>query len=158
VRRGVIPPKFGSPYIPFNRADPIYGGKVMKTSIVNGCNCPIVSDNSGLLYRDSAEQDKILAVKYQFNVGDYVWARKVGDVSGELYKATITAITNGLFIIKFEDGTIETVSSEYISIYYDCNGCISTSTTTKFQLYTLDSETGTTSCTLLSSLSDGQLI
>ena len=28
VRRGVIPANFGTPYIPFNRADPIYGGKV----------------------------------------------------------------------------------------------------------------------------------
>jgi len=158
VRRGVIPANFGTPYIPFNRADPIYGGKVMKTSIVNGCNCPIVTDNSALLYRDSAEQDKILAVKYQFHVGDYVWAIKVGDASGELYKATITVITNGLFTIKFADGTTETVSGEYISIYYDCNGCISTESTSKFQLYSLDSEEGNTTCSLLSALSDGQLI
>ena len=158
VRRGVIPANFGTPYIPFNRADPIYGGKVMKTSIVNGCNCPIATDNSALLYRDSAEQDKILDVKYQFHVGDYVWAIKVGDASGELYKATITAITNGLFTIKFADGTTETVSGEYISIYYDCNGCISTESTSKFQLYSLDSEEGNTTCALLSVLSDGQLI
>jgi hypothetical protein len=45
IRRGPIPPAFGLPYIPFNRAEPIYGGKVMKTSIVNNCNCPIVSYN-----------------------------------------------------------------------------------------------------------------
>ena len=105
-----------------------------------------------------AEQDKILAVKFEFHVGDFVWARKVGDVSGELYKATITVITNGLYTIKFADGTTETVSSEYISIYYDCNGCISTESTSKFQLYSLDSESGNTTCALLSALSDGQLI
>jgi len=42
LRRGVIPPNFGG-YIPFNRAFPIYGGKTVKTNIVNGCNClPII--------------------------------------------------------------------------------------------------------------------
>jgi hypothetical protein len=38
LRRGIIPPTYGSP-IPFNRAYPIYGGKTVKTSIINGCNC-----------------------------------------------------------------------------------------------------------------------
>jgi hypothetical protein len=158
LRRGVIPPRFGVPYIPFNRAEPIYGGKVVKTSIVNGCNCPIATDNSALLYKDSAEQDKILAVEFKFHVGDFVWARKVGDLSGELYKATITAITNGLYTIKFVDGTIETVNGEYISIYYDCNGCVSPNITSKYNLYSLNSETGNISCDLLTVLADGQLI
>ena len=36
VRRGIIPVD-----IPFNRASPIYGNKIYKTSIIN-CNCPIV--------------------------------------------------------------------------------------------------------------------
>ena len=40
LRRGIIPPTFGAP-IPFNRAFPIYGGKITKTSIVNDCICPI---------------------------------------------------------------------------------------------------------------------
>lgn len=158
VRRGVIPNNFGVPYIPFNRADPIYGGKVMKTSIVNGCNCPIEVDNGSKLYKNSALQDKILAVEYKFNVGDFVWARKVGDLSGELYKATIIAILNGLYTIQFENGITETVNEDYISIYYDCNGCISTSSTSKLQLYTLDSETGNTTCNLLTVFADGQLI
>ena len=37
LRRGEVPPYFGAP-IPFNRAFPIYGGKTIKTSIVNNCN------------------------------------------------------------------------------------------------------------------------
>ena len=42
LRRGIIPPTFGAP-IPFNRAFPIYGGKTVKTNIVNGCSCvPVV--------------------------------------------------------------------------------------------------------------------
>jgi len=157
MRRGVIPPAFGLPYIPFNRADPIYGGKVMKTSIVNGCNCPIVSDNSAELYKNSNIQSKILAVKFEFHIGDYVWARKVGVSTMALYKATITAIENGIFTVLFEDGTSESVTSEYISIYYDCSGCISQSTTNA-QSYTLNSDIVTASCTILSSLSEGALV
>jgi hypothetical protein len=38
VRRGTIPPDFGGP-IPFNNAFPIYGGKTVKTNIVDNCNC-----------------------------------------------------------------------------------------------------------------------
>ena len=42
LRRGIIPPNFGG-FIPFNRAFPVYGGKTVKTNIVNGCSClPIV--------------------------------------------------------------------------------------------------------------------
>jgi hypothetical protein len=43
LRRGVIPPNIGAPYIPFNRAYPIYGGKITKTSIINDCVCPILN-------------------------------------------------------------------------------------------------------------------
>ena len=42
VRRGVIPPQFGVPIV-FNPAYPIYGGKTIKTNIVNHCNCPIIN-------------------------------------------------------------------------------------------------------------------
>ena len=158
MRRGVIPPNFGTPYIPFNMAYPVYGGKVMKTSIVNGCNCPIVSDNSLDLYKNSNIQEKILAVKFEFQIGDSVWAKKVGDSTMKLYKATITAIENGIFTVLFEDGTSESLTSEYISIYYDCNGCISQATTSKLELYTLNSEAAITACTVLSSLSEGSLV
>ena len=38
LKRGIIPPYFGQP-IPFNCAYPIYGGKTVKTGIVDGCKC-----------------------------------------------------------------------------------------------------------------------
>jgi len=155
VRRGVIPPTFGLPYIPFNRADPIYGGKIMKTSIVNGCNCPIVGDSGANLYKDSSIQDDIYSVKYQYHVGDYVWARKIGDASNELYKTLITEINGDIYTIKFENGTTENVTGEYISIYYDCNKCISQGST-KLQQYKLDA--GSVECSFLSKLSEGQLV
>ena len=125
IRRGEIPPTFGSPYIPFNRADPIYGGKVMKTSIVNNCNCPIVSDNNAKLYANSSIQNQIYDVTYKYSVFDFVFAKKLGDSSGEKFKAQILGIENGIYTVKFEDGTIEQLSESYLSIYFDCN-CVST--------------------------------
>ena len=44
LRRGTIPPGFGTPQIPFNCAYPVYGGKVVKTNIINGCDCFIPSN------------------------------------------------------------------------------------------------------------------
>jgi hypothetical protein len=38
LRRGTIPPGFAT-NVPFNPAFPIYGGKTVKTNIINGCHC-----------------------------------------------------------------------------------------------------------------------
>lgn len=39
MRRGVVPPAFGAP-IPYNPAYPVYGGKTLKTNIIDCCVCP----------------------------------------------------------------------------------------------------------------------
>jgi len=60
LRRGVIPPTFGLPYIPFNRAFPVYGGKEFNTAIVAGCNCPLNQNNKITdikIYNDPLFQD-----------------------------------------------------------------------------------------------------
>jgi len=130
VRRGVIPPDYGAP-IPFNRAYPIYGGKIIKTGIINNCDCPNVVDNTVAdkrIYGSelNAIQDKILAVGYKYNVGDYVWAKK--NISDKLfYKAQIISIQNDLYTIKFvDDGTVITTNAYGLLIYFDCN-CIDSS-------------------------------
>lgn len=41
LRRESFPSGFGAPEIAFNRAFPIYGGKVVKTNIINNCGCPV---------------------------------------------------------------------------------------------------------------------
>lgn len=156
LRRGVIPPEFGAPFIPFIRAYPVYGGKTMKTSIVNDCNCPIVSDNSAILYKNSDLQNKIFDVKFEFHVGDYVWAIKNDDSNKQQFKAEIIEISDNIYTLKFEDGTIENVTGEHISIYFDCSGCVSAPS--KLSLYSLDSDTGNVACQLLSGLANGQLI
>ena len=153
VRRGVIPPTFGFPYIPFNRADPIYGGKIMKTSIVNNCNCPIVSDNTNSdtkLYVNSDLQDKIYDVTYTYTVGEYVFARKIGDSTGTKYKAQIIAIENGIYTVRFEDGSVESVDGTYLSIYYDCN-CVPNNDD-NYDVYAYPDATTTVACEILSGL------
>jgi hypothetical protein len=63
LRRGVIPPNYGTPYIPFNRAFPVYGGKIIKTSIVNHCDCPLKDkQEDALIYRNAGVQDAIYSV------------------------------------------------------------------------------------------------
>lgn len=125
LRRGIIPPGYGAP-IPFNRAEPIYGGKIVKTSIINGCDCPDIGDNSAQDKRiyDSelnALQDNILSVKYKFNVGDFVWAKKyVTDTI--LYKGEIIQIINDSYIVKFEDITRSLSYCELV-IYFNCDNC-----------------------------------
>jgi len=80
LRRGVIPPNYGKEFIPFNPAYPIYGGKVIKTSLVNGCNCPegedgvIGKEKEQLLYmnRCSNIQSCSYDIKYNYSVNDKV--------------------------------------------------------------------------------------
>jgi len=150
IRRGPIPSTFGLPYIPFNRADPIYGGKVMKTSIVNNCNCPIVSynNNDTKLYVNSSIQNQIYGVTYKYSVLDYVFSKKLGDTSGQKFKAQILGIDNGIYTVEFADGTIEQVSGEYLSIYYICD-CVAPSN---------DKSTAIIACDLISALAQGSLI
>ena len=125
LRRGVIPPNYGAP-IPFNKAYPVYGGKVIKTGIINNCDCPNITDNLAadtLIYgsKSSAIQDTIFSITYKFNIGDFVWAKK--DVLNSiLYKAQIIDIVNGVYTIKFvDDGQILQTSESSLTIYFNCN-------------------------------------
>jgi hypothetical protein len=121
LRRGIVPPNYGTP-IPFNRAYPVYGGKVVKTAIVNGCDCPDINNADKLIYGSklSATQDEILSVKYVFNLKDFVWAKKFLD-DGKLYKAQIISIDNGLYTIQFEDKIIKVLAYCELIPYYNCD-------------------------------------
>jgi len=124
LRRGIIPPGYGKP-IPFNRAFPVYGGKTVKTSIINGCDCPDITNNSEqdkIIYssKSSDIQDEILSVKYEFNVGDFVWAKKF-DSDVTLYKGVIINIIDDNYTVKFDDDIIRVISYCELLIYFDCN-------------------------------------
>jgi hypothetical protein len=123
LRRGIIPPSYGEP-IPFNRAFPVYGGKTFKTSIINGCDC---SDNNNnkqdkLIYGpiSNAIQDKILSVKYEFHIGDFVLAKKYEN-DNTLYKGEIISIIGDNYTVKFDDNITRVISYCELLIYFDCN-------------------------------------
>ena len=154
VRRGPIPPDFGVPYIPFNRAFPVYGGKTMKTSIVSGCNCPDTEKNDAKLYQYSDVENRIYDVTYTFNVGDYVWAKKY-NIASNYEKATIIAITDGLYTVQFLDGTEVVQIKCELLIYYDCGTCTNQSTSEKLLDYsTLNDQR----CFILTALENGGVV
>jgi hypothetical protein len=124
LRRGVIPINYGD-LSNFNRAFPVYGGKNIKTNIINGCDCPnipdIKADNRIYGSISSATQDKILSVKYTYNIGDIVWSKKY-DNNSTLYKAKIINIVDGIYTVLFtDDDMVRNVYIEDLLIYFDCN-------------------------------------
>jgi len=121
MRRGVIPPTFGAP-IPFNPAMPIYGGKTVKTNIVNSCDCPITRGQSikqdVKIYNDPLWQP-YPASKYEFKIGETVYA--IQDGTDYYAKAVITSINNGIYTIVFENNVIQNVTNSYdLLIYFPC--------------------------------------
>jgi hypothetical protein len=130
LRRGVIPPKFGEP-IQFNRAYPVYGGKTVKTSIINDCDCPDINknlDTDTIIYgsKSSALQDQILAVKYEFHVNDVVLVNKEFDVCMNpiYFKGTITQINVNNYTILFDDGSTSIVPESSLMINYECKNTL----------------------------------
>jgi hypothetical protein len=118
LRRGVIPPTFGLP-IPFNRALPVYGGKTVKTSIVNNCNCPIASDDNNL-YENPLYQP-LPNLGCIFSVGEYVYARP--DDSPYYIRAYILSVIPGLqqnFLVQFDDLSQAVRPCDELKIYFSC--------------------------------------
>ena len=118
LRRQRIPESFAFGNIPFNRADPVYGGKLFKTSIVNNCNCPIDNKSNTIIYQGSVI-DEIANVRYTFNVGDIILTKKPYLFSNELFKAEIINILNYKHVgIQFLDDNIEeTVLINDLTVY-----------------------------------------
>jgi hypothetical protein len=121
LKRGVVPPYFSAPFIPFNPAAPIYGGKIMKTSIVNGCNCNEFINDNEIIYKNPLYQD-IDAVQYKFGIGQIVFAKE--GLSEQYKKATITSIFGSIYIVRFEDGITEDKNISQIKIYDKSCDCI----------------------------------
>jgi len=124
MRRGVVPPTYGLP-LPFNPAYPVYGGKTIKTNIVSTCNCPIEVGPKPNFQQNIEIYNNPLwqpypDTNYSFNVGTYVYAMQRGN---SFYtRAIVTNISNGIYTIQFDNGTIQLVNNVYdLKIYYPCN-------------------------------------
>jgi hypothetical protein len=122
LRRGVIPPTFGLPQIPFNPAFPVYGGKQFNTSIVADCNCPEDQNTSisdAKLYKNPNFYD-INDVVFKYGVGMYVYAYE-NNTNDKVRAKIIQDLGHNDFIIQFDDGTTKTVTTSEIGPYYPCN-------------------------------------
>lgn len=123
LRRGVIPTTFGKP-ITFNPAFPVYGGKTTKTSIINGCDCPIQNKEINLkenikIYNDPLWQP-YPTNNYSFSTGQYVYAKQIGN--DYFTRALIMDVLDNVYTIKFDNGTIQTIINvNEMLIYYPCN-------------------------------------
>lgn len=120
LRRGIIPPDFGVPFIPFNRAFPVYGGKTTKTSIVNGCNCPITykQDNTGSIYVNPYSE--FYNVEYKYFVGTEVYAIKTGTIHNR--KAVVVQrLAYDMYLVEFEDNTTELKLYSELLVYFPCD-------------------------------------
>ena len=119
LRRGKVSPLLEKQNIKFNRAYPIYGGKVMKTSIVTGCNCPVKDynrkDDMGIynnpLYFPNPIQTK----------EDLIGRRVIVLYKKNQYKnGTINSLTETGVMIKWEDETLSEVQWSDIKFYSKC--------------------------------------
>lgn len=139
LRRGVVPPHFGTPYIPFNPAYPVYGGKTLKTNIINGCDCPDIyvrpNQSSNLPEDVKVVQQEIKAQDIQiynnplyqeypvsdlsFKVGDYVYAMKKD--SDFYIRAIVISSEDNIYVVEFDDGTTEFKNLSELKIYFPCN-------------------------------------
>jgi hypothetical protein len=119
LRRGTVPPVFQSPSLPYNRAYPIYGSKLLKTSIVSGCTCPI-NDPSGNFYLyNNPFYFNINDVKFEFYVGQYVYAKE--GTNNYYSKGLITEINGNLYTVEFENGSTQAYTQNELRIFFVCN-------------------------------------
>lgn len=121
LKRGIIPPNYGAPIV-FNRAYPIYGGKTVKTGIINRCDCGLPDD---VIYANplNALPENILSVTYEYHVGDTVFVKTYKYGKLVYNKAVITNITDGIYTVDM-GGISKDVSYVDLAIYKgECKNC-----------------------------------
>jgi len=131
LKRGYIPPNYGLP-IPYLRAFPVKGGKIVKTGIIQGCDCRGVEElNAGqgrdlsgdnIIYNNTLNNlyNELTSISYVYKVGDFVWAKKNFNDSTFL-KAEIIEILDTFIRIRFvDDDSIINTTKENIFLYFSC--------------------------------------
>jgi hypothetical protein len=114
LKRGVIPPNFGTPFIPFNPAFPIYGGKTTKTAIIEKCHCG--TNNESIIYKNAYIGKDGYDIQYTFGIGQIVLTQKLDNL---FYKGTIIAINGDIYTVQFEDKTTINKAPKDLYIYYN---------------------------------------
>jgi hypothetical protein len=109
LRRGSVPKNFGAPIV-FNPAFPVYGGKTMKTSIVAGCDCPIVpSLTADEKLNVDPYPNNIYNVQYFYSPGQKVFVIEYDEKTGDpfLYNGIIVSQVNeNTYNVELENGLV----------------------------------------------------
>jgi len=118
IRRGPIPPNYGAP-IKFNCAFPVYGGKTVKTAIVNGCECS--ANNAALVYRTDFAPVSLNPYD-NYVVGQKVYAR-ISDKTPMLQAVILGIDPAGYYYtIQFnDDQSIAKVHGNQIIPWFPCD-------------------------------------
>jgi len=110
LRRGSVPKNFGAPIV-FNPAFPVYGGKTIKTSIVAGCDCPIVpSLSADEKLNIDPYTNNIYSVPYFYSPGQKVFVVEYDDKTGDpfLYNGIIVSQVNeDTYNVKLENEVVK---------------------------------------------------
>jgi hypothetical protein len=119
LRRGPVPNILAAPEIKFNRAYPIYGGKVMKTSIIAGCNCPVENrkvDDEVKIF------DNPLFQPEEINSSDSLIGRQVFALykTNQFKQGQILSFDNESALIEWNDGTTSRVVWANIKLFNRC--------------------------------------
>ena len=118
LRRGVIPKAFAAPEIKFNRAYPIYGSKLVKTSIVTGCNCPVENRKpeddlyayNNPLYQELEKIDESILI-----------GRPLYVLSNNKYvKGKIQSINGINVIVLLENGSLNEYTWDQLKLFSTC--------------------------------------
>lgn len=134
LRRGPVPQVFSAPAIPFNRAFPIYGSKLMKTNIVTGCDCPIINNNAQSninIYNNPFYYPTEELLDHTHKLGDNIF--KYDDSVAEFINGEIIKVNeDSTYDVLFSNNKVLTKISRYLLIptYKQCvpNPCKITDT------------------------------
>jgi hypothetical protein len=121
MRRGVVPPDFGKP-ISFNPAFPVYGGKTMKTNIVDSCDCPQEkTEKQDIRIYNNPLWQPYPSANYDFGIGSYVYAIQTGN-NFYTRAIVISKTESGVYTIQFDNGVIQTEANvNNLLVYFPCN-------------------------------------
>lgn len=121
LRRGIIPPTFFVPNLPFQRSSPMYGDKQLKTSIVSGCSC--FPNNDSTLFSFPNGNDVLNnAPPFTFAVGMKVYAIENPSLKKYTQGIILESLDNNSFLVQFnKTGSTQWFPPSELFPSYQCN-------------------------------------
>jgi len=116
LKRGPIPVNFGVPIVS-TCANPVSGGKTMKTNIVSGCVCSTTNENQ--IYINPYNYN-LNSLTFTFTVGEQVYTNKIGDIYYSVGLISEVYDNGKSYLVVFADASEEVKQIDELRIYYEC--------------------------------------